>query len=100
MLESIRRPIFLYCASFFTFLFGLEFIPVALLIGEIKVRQLLDYEVTSTYTLSVIAYDSGVPSLSSTATVYINVEDVNDHEPYITYTTAEEDNRAKVRQIL
>ena len=55
--------------------------------GEIGLTAPLDYEIlpvnmTGTFQLTVMAADSGIPSLSSTTTVIINVEDVNDELPY------------------
>lgn len=42
----------------------------------------LDRESTSNYTLVVIAYDVGVPPKKAYKTLNIQVEDVNDNEPY------------------
>ena len=50
--------------------------------GVISLRQLLDYEMETAYSIDVIAYDQGVPdSLSSTTTVEVQVTDVNDNRP-------------------
>ena len=49
--------------------------------GVVSLRQLLDYEMNTAYITSVIAYDLGVPSLTSTATLEIQVIDVNDNPP-------------------
>ncbi len=48
--------------------------------GEITVddNSTLDYETTNQYTLTVQAEDNGYPSQSTTATVTINVNDVNE----------------------
>lgn len=49
--------------------------------GEIFVNGPLDYETLSTgknYTLSVLVTDNGTPALSASATVTINVQDVNE----------------------
>ncbi|MGQ9928556.1 MAG: cadherin-like domain-containing protein, partial [Chloroflexaceae bacterium] len=46
--------------------------------GKITVAGDLDYEVQSSYTLTVQVCDGGTPNLCSTATVTINVTDVNE----------------------
>jgi hypothetical protein len=47
----------------------------------------LDYDVRQNYSLEIIAYDKGIPSLSGTATVEINVINSNDKAPYFMPTT-------------
>uniref|UniRef100_A0AAY3ZWT0 FAT atypical cadherin 1 n=1 Tax=Denticeps clupeoides TaxID=299321 RepID=A0AAY3ZWT0_9TELE len=49
--------------------------------GEIKVARPLDREKTSGYTLTVLALDNGSPPKSSSATVNVDVSDVNDNPP-------------------
>uniref|UniRef100_A0A8C7P4Y4 FAT atypical cadherin 1a n=1 Tax=Oncorhynchus mykiss TaxID=8022 RepID=A0A8C7P4Y4_ONCMY len=49
--------------------------------GEVKVARQLDRETTSGYTLTVLASDNGVPARSSSATVNVDVSDVNDNPP-------------------
>ena len=49
--------------------------------GYISTSTPLDRETTSSYKLTVKAADNGNPSLTSTATVYINVNDLNDNSP-------------------
>lgn len=49
--------------------------------GIIRTNQLLDRESVPTYRLIVYAVDRGTPSLSSSTTVAITVEDVNDNPP-------------------
>ncbi|CAL8364079.1 unnamed protein product [Lota lota] len=49
--------------------------------GLLKVNKRLDRELVSRYSLSVQAFDSGSPAMSSTATVNIDVSDVNDNPP-------------------
>lgn len=39
------------------------------------------------YTLEIVAYDKGIPSLSGTATIEINIINSNDKAPYFTPTT-------------
>uniref|UniRef100_A0A673FPV6 FAT atypical cadherin 1a n=1 Tax=Sinocyclocheilus rhinocerous TaxID=307959 RepID=A0A673FPV6_9TELE len=49
--------------------------------GEVKVARQLDREKTSGYTLTVLASDNGNPARSSSATVNIDVSDINDNPP-------------------
>ncbi|KAM7290979.1 cadherin-related tumor suppressor [Ixodes scapularis] len=49
--------------------------------GVFTLTSHLDYELYQHYVLVVQAQDSGTPSLSSTATVYVNVLDLNDNAP-------------------
>uniref|UniRef100_A0A3B4YKK3 FAT atypical cadherin 3 n=1 Tax=Seriola lalandi dorsalis TaxID=1841481 RepID=A0A3B4YKK3_SERLL len=57
--------------------------PVA---GLLKVNKRLDRElnIQSSYSLSVQAFDSGSPAMSSTVTVNIDISDVNDNPPVFT----------------
>uniref|UniRef100_A0A4W5NWP6 FAT atypical cadherin 1a n=1 Tax=Hucho hucho TaxID=62062 RepID=A0A4W5NWP6_9TELE len=64
--------------------------------GEVKVARQLDRETTSGYTLTVVASDSGVPARSSSATVNIDVSDVNDNPPLFSpanYSLIVQENR-------
>ena len=49
--------------------------------GVIELRKQLDRETKETYSLIIRATDQGVPSLSSTATVHVELLDVNDNPP-------------------
>ena len=49
--------------------------------GQIYVKTKLDREETEKMTLEILAVDSGSPRLTGTGTVYVIVEDVNDHTP-------------------
>uniref|UniRef100_A0A672QZX2 Protocadherin Fat 1-like n=1 Tax=Sinocyclocheilus grahami TaxID=75366 RepID=A0A672QZX2_SINGR len=49
--------------------------------GEVKVARQLDREKTSGYTLTVLASDNGSPARSGSATVNIDVSDINDNPP-------------------
>ncbi|MFT7800284.1 protocadherin Fat 3-like [Arapaima gigas] len=51
--------------------------------GLMRVNKQLDRETVSSYSLIVHALDSGSPVLSSTATVDVEVSDVNDNPPLI-----------------
>lgn len=47
----------------------------------IKTNIVLDAEIRNTYKLTVIATDDGIPQLTGTTTIRINVIDVNDNQP-------------------
>lgn len=49
--------------------------------GQLTVKTKLDRETTSDYELKIIAKDHGTPPQSSTATVFLFIEDVNDNNP-------------------
>ncbi|KAM3868566.1 protocadherin Fat 3 [Diretmus argenteus] len=49
--------------------------------GLLIVNKRLDRELVSRYSLSVQAFDSGSPAMSSTVTVNIDIADVNDNPP-------------------
>lgn len=51
------------------------------LTGQLTTRKKLDREEISNYEIYVIAKDQGLPPQSSTATVNLNVVDVNDNSP-------------------
>ncbi|XP_023141422.1 protocadherin-12 isoform X1 [Amphiprion ocellaris] len=51
--------------------------------GVISVQEPLDYEESHEFSFIVEAVDHGHPPLTSTATVQINIEDVNDNYPVI-----------------
>ena len=52
--------------------------------GVILCNRELDREKISEYQIKVVAFDRGSPSLSSTATVLVTVEDLNDNPPRFT----------------
>uniref|UniRef100_A0A673ATT1 FAT atypical cadherin 3b n=1 Tax=Sphaeramia orbicularis TaxID=375764 RepID=A0A673ATT1_9TELE len=52
--------------------------------GLLKVNKRLDRELVSRYSLSVQAFDSGSPAMSSTVTINIDISDVNDNPPAFT----------------
>lgn len=54
--------------------------------GEIFTSTDLDREAVNVYVITVVATDSGLPALSSTAQVKIKVKDFNDNTPVITTT--------------
>lgn len=49
--------------------------------GVVKTSQRIDYEKVHSINFTLVAYDSGVPQLSSSAAVFIDVVNVNDEEP-------------------
>lgn len=49
--------------------------------GSVKTNIVLDREIRETYKLTVIATDEGDPQMTGTATLRINVVDVNDNQP-------------------
>lgn len=51
--------------------------------GAVIAQQSLDYEESPTYSFIVEAVDHGYPPMSSSATVLITIEDVNDNYPVI-----------------
>lgn len=56
--------------------------------GTITLVGKLDREITKLVSLKVTARDSGLPPLSRTATVFVNVQDVNDNAPVISPSNA------------
>lgn len=55
--------------------------------GVITIAKPLDYDIRPNYTLEIVALDKGVPSLSGTATITINIINSNDKAPYFTPIT-------------
>lgn len=49
--------------------------------GLVKTNIVLDREIRDTYRLTVIATDEGIPQMTGTATIRINIVDVNDNQP-------------------
>ena len=49
--------------------------------GMVTLAERVDYELVTSYNLTVLAVDSGVPPLNSTAVILVAVEDVNDNAP-------------------
>ena len=49
------------------------------LTGNIRIRESLDFEQIQIYNINITARDEGEPSLSSTASIVIEVEDVNEN---------------------
>ena len=55
--------------------------------GEIFTKRVLDYETRTSYEITAIARDMGIPPASSTVRVSLTVMDVNEHRPVITNPT-------------
>lgn len=51
------------------------------LTGQLTTKSRLDREKVSKYEIEVIARDQGIPPQSSTATIYLNIVDINDNSP-------------------
>uniref|UniRef100_A0A5F8H1R8 Protocadherin Fat 3 n=1 Tax=Monodelphis domestica TaxID=13616 RepID=A0A5F8H1R8_MONDO len=72
-------------------------------LGLVKVKKKLDRERVSGYSLLIQATDSGVPAMSSTVTVNIDISDVNDNGPVFTpanYTAVIQENKPVGTSIL
>uniref|UniRef100_A0A3Q4AZX9 Cadherin domain-containing protein n=1 Tax=Mola mola TaxID=94237 RepID=A0A3Q4AZX9_MOLML len=50
---------------------------------------LLDYEATKEYSVTIVAVDSGSPSLSSNSSLMVRVVDINDHAPTFSQSVVE-----------
>ena len=55
--------------------------------ASLTLREGLDYETRTSYLLTILAHDGGIPSLSSSATVEIRVTDVADTFPVFNATS-------------
>jgi hypothetical protein len=61
------------------------------LTGAVTLETPLDYELATTHSLSIVATDDGIPQRFATATLFIDVVDVNDNAPVFseeTYTVS------------
>ncbi|KRZ52554.1 Protein dachsous [Trichinella nativa] len=58
--------------------------------GKLFTSGVLDYELTDLYELQIIAYDGGIPSLSTTCKVIVHVKDVNDNAPFFILPTRQD----------
>lgn len=56
-------------------------INVTHIAGIVRTSQVIDYEETKQLEFTVVAYDSGVPQLSTAAKVIVTVINVNDQDP-------------------
>lgn len=55
--------------------------------GIVYIASKLDFDRRNTYNIEVVASDHGIPSLTGTATLTINVVNTNDKLPYFVPTT-------------
>lgn len=64
--------------------------------GQVSVAAPLDRETAPVYNLTVLAVDTGTPPATGSATVIVNLEDINDNGPTLTtsYTEVMENQRA------
>lgn len=71
--------------------------------GELKVAHQLDREWISGYSLTVLATDNGVPPLSSSTIINIDILDINDNPPLFSqanYSLIIQENRPKGTSVL
>ncbi|CAG2057651.1 unnamed protein product, partial [Timema podura] len=61
--------------------------------GLVKVASNLDYDRRNIYNIEIIAVDHGIPSLTGTTTLTVNIVNSNDKDPYFSPPT----QRAEVR---
>ncbi|KAK7101636.1 hypothetical protein V1264_019985 [Littorina saxatilis] len=54
--------------------------------GAIQLGSAVDYETAPSYTITVVVTDAGIPQLSTTVVVNVNVQNVNDGPPTFTGT--------------
>jgi len=69
--------------------------------GEVSLSETvvrLDRESVSTYRLAVIAHDLGVPRLTTSSTVNVEVLDVNDNDPQVAVSTLTADTHCRVTE--
>ncbi|CAN2391170.1 Cadherin cytoplasmic C-terminal [Pristimantis euphronides] len=55
--------------------------------GEISINEPVDFEEQNFYELSIKAIDKGLPKLEGNCIVQVELEDVNDNSPEITFTS-------------
>lgn len=51
------------------------------ILGILYTKEKLDFESIETIDINLIAYDTGHPQLSTTATIFIKVVNINDNTP-------------------
>lgn len=49
--------------------------------GIIQIKKEIDYEITDSINFTIVAFDSGIPQLNASATVFVNVINLNDNDP-------------------
>ncbi|KAM4036053.1 protocadherin gamma-C5-like isoform 8-T8 [Anomaloglossus baeobatrachus] len=59
--------------------------------GEIYMSGFVDFEEQSFYELSVKAVDKGIPKLEGNCIIQVEIEDINDNSPEITFTLLSHD---------
>lgn len=64
------------------FLFFLHCINITLtVLGVLYTKEKLDFESTESIDVNLIVYDTGHPQLSTVATIFIKVININDNSP-------------------
>ncbi|XP_014253016.1 cadherin-87A [Cimex lectularius] len=58
-----------------------EYFEINNITGVVKTKVRLDYEKTPYLKFKIVAYDSGIPQLSSTAHISVNIVNINDMDP-------------------
>ncbi|XP_064481266.1 protein dachsous-like [Ornithodoros turicata] len=66
--------------------------------GFLYIKEMLDREAVDHYALTVEAVDNGAPPLTATATVHVQVLDVNDNDPKFDLTVFEFEVRENVEK--
>lgn len=51
------------------------------ILGTLFTKEKLDFESMETIDINLIAYDTGHPQLSTTATIFIKIVNINDNTP-------------------
>lgn len=69
----------------------------------VKTKRRIDYEQVKNINFTIVAYDSGIPQLSATADVLVNVININDMDPifeHIEYEATVKENSPAGTSIL
>ena len=66
--------------------------------GELRLKQQLDFETRKSYTLTVIAEDSGINAIPANAKVFITVLDENDMTPIISVNNFPESGKLQIHE--
>lgn len=58
-----------------------DFFEIENATGIVRIKRRIDYEQEKLINFSIIAYDSGIPQMSATANINVNVANLNDMDP-------------------
>ncbi|XP_041360249.1 protocadherin beta-14-like [Gigantopelta aegis] len=61
--------------------YALDYIAVDSVTGDIRTVASFDRENIDHFNFTMVAYDGGIPSLSSSVTVHVHIKDMNDNAP-------------------